>query len=248
MLTVCVITLNEEKHLQNCLESVKESADEIIVVDSGSTDRTLEIAKSAGAKIYHREFDNYANQKNYAVGKASGDWVLSMDGDEEIEKELSIEINEAIKTGNYVAYTMPRKNIIFGKFIRYTRWQPELDRHIWLFRKEKSKWAGDVHEEVEVKGEVGHLTYAKVHYQYETIAEFIEMTNRYSNLEAREKHKSGYRFSLLSLILVPIYNFLVRYMYRLGFLDGAHGFILSFLMAVYHFQVIEKVWELERSK
>lgn len=136
-LSVVIITLNEEDDLPGCLESVKGIADEIILVDSGSKDRTIEIAKSYGAKIIVRKFDNYANQKNYAVSCASGTWILSIDADERIEPELAGEIISEIRNpkSGVNGYSIPRKNIIFGKFIKYTRWQPELDRHVWLWKK-----------------------------------------------------------------------------------------------------------------
>ena len=138
------------------------------------------------------------------------------------------------------------KNIIFGKLIKYTRWQPELDRHIWLWKKSKGKWIGDVHEEVVVEGEVGKLKNAKIHYQYETVREFLDMIDRYSELEAEQRVKKGQKFSYLKLFIGPIYNFLVRYFYRLGFLDGWRGFVLSYLMAIYHLTLWVKIWE--RSK
>ena len=244
-LSVTVITLNEEKDLPNCLDSVKEIADEIVVVDSGSTDKTVEIARRYGAKVYTRKFDNYANQKNYAVEKATGKWMLSLDADEKITPELAREINSKIqnKKSKNVAYSIPRKNIIFGKLIKYSRWQPELDRHVWLWKKDYGRWEGMVHEEVVVKGDVGELEYAKIHYQYKTVRDFIAMMNRYSELDAVKRVKDGTVFSYIRLFIDPIYNFSVRYFYRLGFLDGWRGFVLSYLMAVYHLELWIKVWE-----
>ncbi len=244
-LSVTVITLNEEKDLPRALESVKKIADEIVLVDSGSTDKTVEIAKKFGAKVFERKFDNYANQKNFAAEKASGGWILSIDADEEITPELRNEIQLVIshRPLGIAAYSIPRKNIIFGKFIKFTRWQPELDRHIWLWRKDKGKWVGEVHEELRVDGRVGKLKNYKVHHQHETVAEFIEMMNRYSELDAGERVGRGVKFSYLRFLFDPLYNFLVRYIYRLGFLDGWRGFVLSYLMAVYHLELWIKVWE-----
>ncbi|KKQ55400.1 MAG: glycosyl transferase [Candidatus Woesebacteria bacterium GW2011_GWC1_38_13] len=245
MISVSIITLNEEKYLEKCLQSVKGIADEIVVVDSGSTDKTLDIAKKFSAKVYFRKFDNYANQKNYAVEKCTGDWILSMDGDEEIEDDLLKEVKSEILNpkSEINGYSIPRKNIIFGKFIRYTRWQPELDRHIWLWKKDLGKWMGDVHEEVVVEGRVGKLKHAKIHHQYETVRDFFEMMNRYSEIDASERVKNGRKYSHFRFLFDPIYNFLVRYFYRLGFLDGWRGFVLSYLMAVYHLIVWVKVGE-----
>lgn len=251
-ISVVMITLNEEKDLPSALKSVKKLADEIVVVDSGSTDKTVEIAKKFGAKVYEREFDNYANQKNFALSKAKGDWVLALDADEEISPELSQEIRARIKNDKdyYIAYSMPRKNIILGKFIRYSRWQPEFERHsIWLFQKDKGRFVGDVHEKVVLeRGEIGRLENSKIHYQYETVAQFMGMMNRYSELEAGQKVKEGNKFSLFRLFFDPLYNFLVRYFYRLGFLDCWRGFVLSYLMAIYYLEVWVKVWEKGRKE
>ena len=242
-LSVTIITLNEEKKLPICLKSIKNLDDEIVVVDSGSTDGTVGIAKNFNAKVFERKFDNYSNQKNYAASEATGNWILSLDADEEISPKLAEEIKRAIKKDGYSAYSIPRKNIIFGKFIKYTRWQPELDRHVWLWQKSRGVWKGDVHEELEVKGKIGRLKHSKIHHQYENIKEFMDMMSRYSELEAKEKVKKGIRFSCFRLFCDPIYNFLVRYIYRWGFLDGWRGLVLSCLMAVYHLEVWIKVWE-----
>ncbi len=258
-LSVTVITLNEEKNLARCLDSVKDFADDLVIIDSGSTDDTIKIAETFGAKIFVRRFDNYSNQKNFAVSKTSGDWILSLDADEEVEHDLAEEIklkiinsktsgiNQELKNNDPVsdldAYSIPRKNIIFGKFIKYTRWQPELDRHVWIWRKGAGKWMGDVHEELVVKGRVGRMEYHKIHHQYDTIAQFWEMMNRYAEFEAKQKINNGFKFSLLRMFFDPKYNFFVRYFYRLGFLDGWRGFVLSYLMAVYHLIIWVKVWE-----
>ena len=247
-LSATIITLNEDKDLPRALKSVKNLADEVIVVDSGSSDGTVEVAERLGAKVYDRRFDNFANQKNFAVSKAQGEWILSLDADEEISRELAREIKSAIShmpfaIREFVAYSMPRKNIILGKFIKYTRWQSELDRHVWLWIKGKGIWVGDVHEEVEVEGEVGKLKNPKIHYQHSTVTAFLEMMNRYSELDASQRVKKGVGFSYSRFLFDPLYNFLVRYFYRLGFLDGWRGYVLSCLMAIYHLELWIKVWE-----
>lgn len=245
-LSVTIITLNEEKDLSRALQSVESIADEIILVDSGSTDKTIEIAKKFNAKIYTRKFDNYANQKNFTLSKAKGEWILSLDADEEITTGLREEIDSCFRSndeGRFVAYSIPRRNIIFGKEIKYTRWQKELDRHVWLWKKGKASWDGEVHEELIVNGEIGKLKHSKLHYQYETITQFLEMMNKYSTLDAKNKKFSSFNFAFQ-----PLYNFLVRYFYRLGFLDGWRGFVLSILMAIYHFELQTKIWINQNSK
>lgn len=239
-ITVTVITLNEEKDLPSCLGSVAGLADEIVVVDSGSTDKTLDIAKKYQAKIFYRKFDNYSNQKNYAAAKASGEWMLSMDADEVITEELADEIKEAVKNKEYDAYLIPRKNILLGKEIKYTRWSP--DKHVWLWKKMKGEWKGRVHEEVEVNGIIGELKNHKIHYSYKTVADFLEMMNSYTDLIAEEKILKGKKFSYLRMFIDPAVCFFRRFIYKKGFLDGWRGFVLSYLMAIYRLTVWIKVW------
>lgn len=242
-LTATIISLNEEENIAKCLESLKGLTDEIILVDSGSKDKTVEIAKKYRAKVYERHFDNYANQKNFAQQKASGNWILSVDADEEISPDLSGEIKSVLKNPGHAAYMIPRKNIILGKFIKHTRWDPDLDRHIWLWKKGTGVWEGEVHEEVVVKGTVGDLRNPKIHTQYERVSDFFTMMNRYSEFEARGLQRKHASFSFFRLVLDPVYNFGVRFFYRLGFLDGWRGFVLSYLMAIYHLILWIKVWQ-----
>lgn len=240
-ISTVIITLNEEKDIGRCLKSVKDISDEIIVVDSYSTDKTIDIAKKFGAVIYQRKFDSYDKQKDYATSKARSEWIFSLDADEIATKKLCGEIKGAVKNDDYDGYLIPRRNIIFGAEIKHTRWSPDI--HIWLWRKGKGHWTPGVHSEVQVKGKVGRLKSGKVHYQYETVPQFFQMLNKYTEAEANEKMASGVRFSALQLVCQPVYNFLVRYFYRQGFLDGWRGFILSYLMAVYHLSLWVKVWE-----
>ena len=246
MISATIITLNEEKNISKVLESLRLVADEVVIVDSGSKDKTLEIAGNLGAKLYFREFDNFANQKNWAVSKATGDWILSVDADEEIPRDLAQEIKRVTQTSIYDGYLISRRNFILGAEIKHSRWSP--DKHIWLWKKEKGKWVGEVHEEVIVKGKVGELTNRKNHYQDETVASFLNSNNKYSSLLSESLFKRETSFSLLSLIWDPIFEFLLRFVYKLGFLDGWRGFILSYLMAIYKLIVWVKIYELQNLK
>ena len=246
MISATIITLNEEDRIEKAIHGVLGAADEIIVLDCGSTDKTVEKAKRAGAKIYFRKFDNFSNQKNYAASKTSGDWILSLDADEEIPKQLILEIKNAVKNKIYNGYLIPRRNFILGKEIKYSRWSP--DTHIWLWKKNFGKWVGDVHEEVVVEGKVGRLKNAKIHNQKETISEFIKANDFYANLLAESLFKKGKRFSFFKLIRDPIFEFFIRFFYKLGFLDGFRGFILSYLMAIYKISVWIKIYELQNFK
>ncbi len=245
MISVTIIILNEEKNIKEVIDSVK-ALGEIIVVDSGSKDKTVEIAKNAGAKVYFRKFDNFANQKNYAVSKAFGNWILSVDADEEISGKLSEEIKVAVEEKEYDAYLIPRRNYILGREIKHSRWSP--DKHIWLWKKEKGKWVGDVHEEVIVSGKVGELSEAKINYQDENISSFLEKNAFYADLYAKSLYKTGVKFSLSHLIFDPLFEFILRYFYKLGFLDGVRGFILAYLMGIYKITIWIKIYELQKLK
>jgi glycosyltransferase involved in cell wall biosynthesis len=268
-LSVCIITKNEEKDLPRCLESIKHLADEIIIIDDDSTDKTVEIAKKYGAKVFTRQLDNFAAQKNFAVEKATGDWIFAIDADEEATPELKDEIKHILnhsnntgykkdlrfknydlrkddkglqhKIGQINGYLIPRRNIILGAEIKHTRWSP--DKHIWLWRNGKGKWVGDIHEEVEVEGWTGELANAKIHYHYETVAEFFAMLNNYTEREADQFVAHGRTFSYFQLFYAPLLSFFRRFIYKKGFLDGWRGFVLSYMMAIYRMTTWIKVWE-----
>lgn len=245
-ISATIITLNEQDNIDKCLNSLKDLVEEIILVDSGSTDKTVEIAKKLKAKVYVRNFDNFANQKNYALSLVSNDWVFSIDADETVSKDLSDEIKIAVNDSKYDGFLIPRKNFILGKEIKYSRWSP--DKHIWLWKKSKGQWKGQVHEEVVVNGKVGQLKNSKIHYQDKTIQEFINTNNHYSQIQAERLFKSNKRFSLLQLIWDPTFEFLLRFVYKRGFLDGWRGFVLAYLMGFYKASVLLKLLELEKNQ
>lgn len=242
-LSITIITLNEGKNIRVCLESVKSLGAEIILVDSGSTDDTVQIAKKYNAKIYTRSFDNFSDQKNYAVSKATKKWILSLDPDEQLNTALSNEIRDAIKLERYDAFLIGRRNFILGSEIKYSRWSP--DEHIWLWKKDMGEWKGFVHEEILLKGRVGKLINKKIHYQSDNISDFLQSNNFYSDFEARERFKRGERFSIFRMFIEAIYEFLIRYIYKLGFLDGKVGFILAYLMGIYKIIVSVKIYQLQ---
>jgi glycosyltransferase involved in cell wall biosynthesis len=241
-LSVTIIALNEEKNIRRCMDSVRTFVDDVVVVvDTRSSDRTAEIAKKLGARVFRKKFDNFADQKNFASQKARGDWILSLDADEVIPFELAREIEKAIATSDVDAYLIPRRNIILGAEIKHTRWSP--DKHIWLWRKSRGKWMGDVHEEVYIDGRVGELASAKIHYQEETVKEFLDMINEYTEHEARERVGAGVKFNIFSMFYDPMLTFVRRFVYKRGYLDGWRGFALSYLMAIYKVTTWIKVWE-----
>jgi len=243
-LTSILITKNEEENIKRCLDSIKAISDEIIVVDSGSTDKTLQIAKSFGAKVFDKEFEDFSVQRNFALSKAENDWILSLDADEEISSGLQGEILQAIDMQECDAYLVPRKNVIFGKEIKHTRWSP--DEHIWLFKKSKSKFVNSIHEEVEVDGSVGELTNSKIHYSHKNIFEFLEKTNFYTGFEAINLKNEKIKFNFYKMLYAAKKSFIGRFLIKKGFLDGWRGFVLSYLRAVYKLILWVKVWEQEQ--
>jgi len=228
MISVAIIVKNGSQTLAKCLESIKDLSDDIVVIiDKNTTDNTAEIAKIFNSRIYSREFDNFASQKNFAVSKTAHDWVFSLDADEYSNPNLNSEILKAITNPQFVGYKIPRLNIIFGKAIHHTNWGPKDDTHVWLFNKKYGTWLGSVHEEVVCQGETGLLSNYKYHDNYRTVEEFITKMNLYTAQEA----KTGRLYSN------PLYDFIRRYFWHLGFLDGWHGLFLSYLMFIYHLTI-----------
>jgi len=247
-LSVVVSAYNEEKNLEDCLKSVREISDEIIVVDNTSTDKTNSIAKKYADKVFVRENNLMLNvNKNYGISRATHDWVLLLDADERVTKELAQELKSLLsKDTELDGYTMPRKNIIFGKWIEHTGWYP--DRQLRLFKKGKGKFAEKhVHEMIEVNGEVGELNEAIYHLNYKNISQFLDkMIRIYTISEAENLIKNGYKVKMSDTILIPTKEFVKRFFAEEGFKDGAHGLILSCLMAFYHLVVFVRVWELSK--
>lgn len=246
MISATIISLNEEDRIEKAIQSLKGVADEIVVLDSGSTDKTVDLAKSLRARVYHREFDNFANQKNWAAEKASGEWILSIDADEEIPENLKEEIKKAVKNDVYKGYLIPRRNFILGREIKHSRWSPDL--HIWLWKKGFGEWVGDVHEEVKVEGKVGLLKNSKIHNSHKTLSSFLKANNLYSDLEAQLLFKHNIKFSFWKMFWESLFEFFIRFIYKKGFLDGKEGFALAYAMGIYKFSVWIKLWEMEQKK
>lgn len=225
-LSVIIPTLNEEKDLPACLESLKDLDAEIIVVDSGSADRTVDIAKKSGAKVITHPFTSYSDTRNFGDSAATEDWIFSLEADVTVSPELCTEILEAIKSDKFDAYFLSRVNLIWGAAVLHTDWGPQDDTHIWLYRRGAGVWKSLVHEEYVTRKKVGNLKNFLIHKNYETISEFLEKINKYSDLALRQKNYFPNWWFLR--------DFFKRYFYKLGFLDGYRGLFLSYLQAVYY--------------
>lgn len=227
-LSVTIITFNEERNLQRCIESVKHWVQEIIVVDSGSTDNTCAIAKEMGAKVIQNTFQGYGQQKNFAHQQATHDWVLNLDADESVSPELALEIQtELSKNSNqFAGYLIPRLSYYLGRWIRHGGWYP--NRLIRLYNRKKSTWSEpDVHEACIVQGPVMPLKRDLLHWPFTNIREQIETNLKFSKLGAQTLVKKGVRPSLFLLLAKPVGKFLETYVFKMGFLDGLAGFIIS---------------------
>jgi len=248
-LSVVIITFNEELNLPRTLESVRW-VDEIIVVDSRSTDRTVEIARTFNATVFVEPWKGFAAQKNSAIEKASCDWVLSIDADEVVPADLRAEIEAAIggsnKPGSLDGYWIPRMNYILGRWMRHGGFWP--DHKMRLFRRGLGHLPERaVHETIHVNGKLGFLREPLFHEPYPTLPTYIEHMDRYSSLGAAmvtEKSRGG--FSVTDIVFRPLFTFLYNYVIRLGFLDGREGLLLHLYHSVYVSWKYAKAWELSK--
>jgi len=256
-LSVVIITHNEEANIGRTLESVKplvaDGNGEVILVDSGSTDRTVEIARSFGAKVFIEEWKGYAAQKNSALEKASGDWILSLDADESIDGELAGNLRHVVYPGPGIATTVngfaiPRKNYFLGRWIKHGGFWP--DPKVRLFRRGKGSFEHRaVHETATVAPDVRTLGGALLHHSYPTLSDYIDHMNRYSSLGAEMATVARPRgFSAVNIVLRPLATFIYNYFFRLGFLDGREGLLLHLYHSVYVSWKYAKAWEISRKK
>ena len=225
-LSVAIITLNEERNLAECLASVA-FADEIVVIDGGSRDRTGEIARAAGARVIEStDWQGFGVQKNRAIDACSGDWVLSIDADERVPQALREEIQTALRDPAFDVYEMPRSSYYCGRFMRHSGWWPDHVRR--LFRRGSARFSpAPVHESLETDKKVGRLHQPIEHWSYRTMEQVLDKVNHYSSLSAPVVLQRGHRPTLITAVLHGAGAFLRTYFLRRGFLDGAHGFMLA---------------------
>jgi glycosyltransferase involved in cell wall biosynthesis len=280
-LSVVIITHNEEGNIGRTLESVmplvRDGGGEIIIVDSGSTDRTVAIAKSFGARVFVEEWKGYAAQKNSAIDKATGDWILSLDADEEVDGELIEELagsrsgektgpgrmRESCLTvaqtggdvdvlkGDPVGFLARRKNYFLGRWMRHGGFWP--DPKLRIFLKGRGRFEDrSVHETIRIEGRTVLIARGTlIHHSYPTLSDYIDHMNRYSSLGAQmvvEKNQGRVRFSFVNIVLRPLVTFIYNYFFRLGFLDGREGLLVHMYHAVYVSWKYAKAWELSRDK
>ena len=233
-ITATIITLNEERNIDRAIESLR-CCDEILVLDSGSSDRTLEVSRKLGARVIERAWVNYAAQKNTAAELASNDWILSIDADEALSETLDGEILNIKKNGPaFDAYTMPRLAQYLGRWILHSGWYP--DRKVRLYNRSKARWVGDfVHESVRVTGAVGHLEANLLHFTCQSLSEHLKSMDRYTTLAAEELVHRKQKVAPYRLFLDPAWTFARSYILQRGFLDGMEGLAIAHMAALYTF-------------
>lgn len=246
-ISATVITFNEEHNIAEALASLKW-ADEIIVVDRESADRTVEIARQFSDRVFVHKWQGYSIQKNFAAEQAQNDWIFSLDADERVSPELATEIARFKQAPEPEAagFEMPRLTFYLGRWIKHSGWYP--DRKLRLYDRRRARWRGDyVHETLEANGRVERLDGNILHFTVRSASEHHTRLDRYTTLAAEQAHANGKSSFLFSLVFSPAVAFIRSYVLKLGFLDGAQGFIIARFAAHYAFLKNLKLWEMKRN-
>jgi glycosyltransferase involved in cell wall biosynthesis len=233
-ISATIITFNEERNVARVIESLR-CCDEVVVVDSGSNDRTVEIASKLGARVIETAWRGYAGQKNFAAEQAENDWILSLDADESLSEALEADIWQLKKNGpRFDAYSMPRMAQYLGRWILHSGWYP--DRKVRLYDRRRARWVGDfVHESVQVDGSIGSLNSNVLHFTCDSLSEHLRTMDRYTTLAAEEIVARGRQVGWSDLLLDPAWTFTRSYVIKRGFLDGAEGLAIAWMAALYSF-------------
>lgn len=247
-ISAVVLSRNEEKNIKKCLESLG-FCDEVIVIDDNSEDRTIEIAEKLGAKVYKRELKgNFALQRNFGLNKARGKWVLFVDPDERVSKDLRDEIVKIINDSsiNYLGFYMGRTDHIWGKRLKHG--ETGNIRLLRLARRKAGKWRRRVHEVWQIIGRTGELKKPLLHYPHPTLKEFIASVNKMSGLHAEANFEEGKRSSLFKIIIWPLAKFMQNWIIKGGFLDGIQGFMVALVMSFHSYLAWSKLWMLQKKR
>lgn len=241
-ISACIITLNEESRIRDCLESIKW-VDEIIVVDTFSADKTVDICKGYTDRVYQRKWLGNIDQKNYAIGLAKNDWILCLDADERLSSGLIEEIQEAVHNpGDMSGFFFPRRSFYLGRWIYHGDWYP--DYQLRLFKRGSGQWQGtNPHGRVIVDGKTRYMKHDINHFNYKNFSHQLRTIDNYSNIFADVTVERGKDFSQFQLIFRPLFKFIRIYIIKMGFLDGLPGFIIATSSAFYVFAKYVKLWE-----
>ncbi len=250
-ISVVINTIIEEENIERAIKSAKRFADEVVVVDMHSDDSTVKIAKKAGARVYSHERTGYVEPaRNFAIEKAHGDWVFILDADEEVPLALGNKIRKVVENPSADYFAVSRRNIIFGKWMKHSRWWP--DYNIRFFKKGKVAWDNHIHSVPITKGKGLDLPaekkYAIKHYHYISIEQYIDRMNRYTSVQAREKYLEGTDFNWHDLLKKPTAEFISRYFAGKGYKDGVHGLAVACLQALSESVLYMKLWQYSKFK
>lgn len=244
MISVVILTKNEEQNIKKCLESVRW-CDEIILLDDNSSDRTVEIARKFNAKIYNNNLNNdFSAQRNFALSKARNDWVLFIDADEVVSDALAYEISNAIglKDGNlrnFNGFYIRRTDYMWGKKLKYGEASIKLLR---LGRREYGIWKGKAHEKWDIKAPIGSLINPILHSPHRNVEEFLKEINFYTDIRAKELREKNVKVFFWTILLYPLGKFVANYVFKRGFMDGVHGLVFAIIMSFHSFLVRGKLW------
>lgn len=247
-LSVVIVAKNEEKNIHSCLSSVCDWADEVILVDDESTDKTVLISESLGAKVLRRKMDNEGRHRNWAYSQAKNEWVLSLDADERVSEELKAEISCILnERTNYVAFSIPLRSFIGERWIRYGGWYPAAK--VRLFKKNKVRYEEvEVHPRIFIDGECGHLKSDIIHKNKENFEDFVNSINHQTTLEAKKWINSNRKMSLLHALWRTADRFFRRFIRKKGYKDGFYGFMIAFFDSFYQILSYAKYQELKSKK
>lgn len=244
-LSVVIITKNEEDIIGKCLDAVSTLSDDIVVIDSGSTDATEEICLSKKARFFKHFWEGYSQNKNLGITHAKHDWVLSIDADEILNQELVTAIQKELLSPSSDAYNISFKNVFLGKSLNYGSWVSE--SHVRLFKKENIRWAGEIHEKLTLGGaKIGKLDGHILHFSIRSLEQYISKKNTYTTLAAEEMYGRGKKSGFIKVCLSPLFHFFRDYIIKLGFLDGFQGFVLASESAHYVYLKYSKLALLQK--
>ena len=245
-ITAIIPTLNEEIHISNAIKSVR-FADEIIVIDSYSSDKTIAIAEKFNVKIIKRTFDDFSSQKNFAISQAKHSWIYILDADERVTPEVELEILEAVKNPkDFVGFYVKRRFYFFTKPLNFSGFQR--DKVVRLFLKEHCTYSGFVHERILTNGKLGFFNHKIDHFSYRNYDHYISKMNHYASIKANELHKKGKKVSVYHVLIKPLARFFIHYVIRLGFLDGFIGFLVANAQAYGVLTRYIKLWLFNKNK
>lgn len=243
-ISLFIIAKDEEAKIAKCILSARGLVNEVIVVNAFSKDKTALICRDLGAQVYDRAFDGFANQKNFGLSKVTGDWALNLDADETLSPALKEEIAQVIQHTDCSGFYLPFCNYFLGKKMRFSGLNKE--KHLRLVRTQCAHYTGGlVHEGLRLQGKTGTLKNVVNHYSYDTIETYFRKLNKYTTLAARQMHQNGRKFSLAFFLVTLPFEFVKRYVLKLGFLDGLRGFLWASFSTGYVLVKYAKLWQLE---